>query len=129
MKFRSYVPAAVKDYVTEVIEGLDGEQGLAAALETAEKALVDLDTAINMRLSLKTEVPNNLRLQRAELTNDRVTLANDISCLQRLVEQSDMEAVYTRLGDEGLRDEQWRTFVHAAWTAHASFSQHREKLK
>jgi L-fucose mutarotase/ribose pyranase (RbsD/FucU family) len=131
MKFPAYIPAAVREYVTKLIEGDSWEPvGLQESLAHAERRLTELDEKIQSCIRWgKDDYLPGLEKERAEALAHRDSLAGDIDCLRRLVQDERMREAYAILTCEFTDDRQWRNFIYAAWAARVDFAKYRERLK
>jgi hypothetical protein len=131
MKFPAYIPAAVREYVTKLIEGDSWEPvGLQESLAHAERRLAEIDEKIQSCIRWgKDDYLPGLEKERAEALAHRDSLAGDIDCLRRLVQDERMREAYAILTREFTDDRQWRNFIYAAWAARADFAKYRDRLK
>jgi hypothetical protein len=131
MKFPAYVPAAVRAYVTALIEGDSGVPlGWQGTLAHAERRLAEIDEKIQSCIRWgKDDCLPGLRKERAEALAHRDSLAGDIDCLRRLVQDERMREAYAILTREFTDDRQWRNFIYAAWAARVDFAKYRDRLK
>jgi hypothetical protein len=131
MKFPAYIPAAVREYVTQLIEGDSWEPvGLQESLARAERRLAEIDEKIQSCIRWgKDDYLPGLEKERAEALAHRDSLAGDIDCLRRLVQDERMREAYALLTREFTDDRQWRNFIYAAWAARADFAKYRDRLK
>lgn len=131
MEFPGYVPAAVRVYITALLNGDKWEpQGFAASLASAEQQLSEIEQALEMLIRRREiEHLEGLRRQKTEAIKRRDWLAGDVDCLRRLIHDGRMQNAYALLTFEFSADEQWRGFVHAAWAARVDFKDYREGLK
>jgi hypothetical protein len=131
MKFPAYIPAAVREYVTTLIEGGSGvPKGWQGALADAERRLAEIDEKIQSCIRWgKDDYLPGLEKERAEALAHRDSLASNIDCLRRLVQDERMREAYAILTREFTNDRQWRNFIYAAWAARAVLSNYRDRLK
>jgi hypothetical protein len=131
MDFPSFVPAAVREHVTKLIEGDPWEPvGLQESLAHAERRLAEIDETIQSCIRWgKDDYLPGLKKERAEALAHRDSLKADIDCLRRLVQDVRMREAYALLTREFTDDRQWRDFIYAAWAARADFSKYRDRLK
>jgi hypothetical protein len=127
MEFPAYVPAAVREYVTKLIEGNSGWQ---EGLVQIEGLLAEIDETIQsyIRCGRDDDLPG-LRKERAEAVALRNRLKANVDCFRRLVQDERMREAYAILTHEFTNDRQWRSFIHAARAARVDFSKYRERLK
>jgi hypothetical protein len=131
MEFPAYVPVAVREYVTKLIEGDSGvPKGWQGALADAERRLAEIDEKIQSCIRLRRDdCLSELRKERAEAAAHRDDLAGDIDCLRRLVQDERMREAYAILTREFTDERQWRNFIYAAWAARVDFAKYRDRLK
>jgi len=131
MEFPAYVPAAVREYVTKLIEGDSWEPvGWQESLADAERRLAEIDEKIQSCIRWgKGDYLPGLRKERAEAVAHRDSLAGEVDCLRRLVQDERMREAYAILTREFTDDRQWRGFIYAAWAARVDFAKYRERLK
>lgn len=132
MDFPAFVPAAVRAHIKDILEGepirqIPGYQGL---LEEAERKLKAVSESLDRKIfNGEDSYVDGLRLQKAEAQSRRDRLAEDVKCLNRLGHDPRMRDVFSLLTSEFTEDEQWRSFIYAAWSARINFKEYRERLK
>jgi len=131
MDFPAYVPAAVRAYITALIEGDSGvPMGWQGSLADAERRLAEIDEKIQSSIRLgKGDCLPGLRIEREEAVAHRNSLAGDVDCLRRLARDATMRDAYALLTREFADDRQWRGFIYAAWAARADFAKYRSRLR
>jgi hypothetical protein len=133
MKYPAYVPAAVRAYITPLIDGDEWEpQGLAASLAAVEQHLFEIKQAIKEAIkNTSWEEDRYLTYLRQEERNAgscRDVLADDLDCLRRLLHDGRMRDAYVLLTREFDHDKQWRGFIHSAWAARIDYGHFRDRL-
>ena len=131
MDFPTYIPTAVRAYITTLIEGDSWEpQGWAASLANAEETLSGIERTIEtyVRRGEDDYLPS-LRKQKVEAQIHRDRLAGDVGCLRRLGSDPRMREVFALLSQEFIDDQQWRSFTSAAWAARVNFAKYRDQVK
>lgn len=131
MKFPAYVPAAAREYFTSLIDGNEGEQdGLGAALASAEQRLSEIEQAIEVkRRRGEIEYLVSLRRQESETRKHRDALAGEVDCLRRLAHDARMRDAYALLISEVSSDEEVSCIIDSAWSARLDYGDLRERLK
>lgn len=131
MQFPAYVPAAVRDFITFLVEGKErGWEGLAACVVKAEQELSEIRQAIEVRTwRNENEYVVGLRWKEAEAQKNRSSLIDDLECLRRLIHDARMRDAYALLTLEISDDEQWRCLINAAYVARDDFAEWRNHLK
>ena len=131
MDFPAFVPAAVRAYITALIEGASWEpMGWAESLASAERQLAEIESAIETKTRCgEVDYLDGLRKQRAEAVEHRDRLAGDVDCLRRLARDARMADAFALLTREFTADKQWRDFTYAAWAARVNYSRYRDRLK
>jgi hypothetical protein len=131
MDFPAYVPAAVRAYITALIEGdswrADGVAGIpsecrAPVRRNRRKIQSDIRLGKEKHLS-------DLRNERAEAVAHRDSLKAEVDCLRRLAHDGRMREAYAILTREFADDRQWRGFIYSAWAARVDFAKYRDRLK
>jgi hypothetical protein len=131
MEFPPYVPAVVRICLTEMIEGSAlRKHGWAASLEESNEELNAIEKAIKKSYT-RGEVDDLVYLnqKRLEAVKDRDKYAGEVDCLRRLIHDARMRDAYALLTYEITDDEQWCSFVEAAWAARGDFGEYRERLR
>ncbi len=132
MDFPAYVPAAVREHLTHYLEGESDRSipGYIEILANADSRLAEIDGVIErcIRRGEEDYLPS-LRKQRAEAAEHRDMLARDVDCLRRLADNARMRDAFAFLIREFSDDQQWRSFIHCAWSAKIDFSKYREGRK
>ena len=131
MDFPAYVPAAVRAHITSLIEGDSYDpHGWAASFANAEESIarIDRDIEINIRRG-EDDYLDGLRTQKAEAQAHRDLLAADLECLRRLGSDPRMRDAFALLTTEFTDDQEWRSFIRAAWAARVDYKKHRDRLK
>lgn len=128
MDFPAYVPAAVRAYITTLIEG---RQGWAASITSADQQLANIEREIqaSIRRGEVEYLDSLLRRQKADIIELRDMSARNVECLERLAHDLRMRDAFALVTREFSDDEQWRDFIHAAWTARMDYAPYRERLK
>lgn len=131
MDFPAYVPAAVRERITLLIEGSSREYpGWAESLTSADRQLAEIDDEIEANIRCgEAEHLDSLRRQRAEAVARRDQLAGDLNCLRRLAHDPRMQEAYALLTREFDKDGQWKNFVDSAHLALRDYSKHRDERK
>lgn len=131
MQFPVYVPAAVRDFITFLVEGKEREwEGLAACVVKAEQELSEIRQAIEVRIwRNENEYVVGLRWKEAEAQKNCSSLIDDLECLRRLIHDARMREAYALLTLEISDDEQWRSLINAAYVARDDFAEWRNHLK
>jgi len=132
MDFPAYVPAAVREHLAHYLEGESDRSipGYIEILANAESRLTEIDGAIEkfIRRGEEDYLPG-LRMQRAEAAQHRDRLARDVDCLRRLAHNPHMREAFALLTREFTDDQQWRGFIHSAWSAGVDFKKYRDNRK
>ena len=132
MKFPAYVPKAVREKITQYLEGESDRDipGYVDLLKSAEVKLAEIERNIKEQIRRgKNECLPSLRDQRAEAVEHRDYLFKDVACLRRLAEDLRMGDAFKRLQDEFTNDEQLRAFIVSAWVSWVDYGRYRAKLK
>lgn len=131
MDFKAYVPAAIRECITTMIEGDSWEpMGLQESLASAEHQLAEIDGKIESCIRWgKDDYLPGLRKDRAGSAAHRDGLVGDVDCLQRLAHDARMRDAFALLTREFTDDKQWRNFIYAAWAARVDFAKYRDRLK
>lgn len=131
MNFPAYVPAAVRLHITTLIEGDSYDPyGWAACLASAEEAITSIDRAIEIYTQRGEEDHLlSLRIQKVKAQEHRDVLAADVECLRRLGNDPRMREAFALLTKEFTVDQEWRSFISAAWAARMDFTKYRDRLK
>jgi hypothetical protein len=121
MNFPPYVPNAVRTHVARILEG---PRSWSAALEDANAALTRLS-------ELRTCNPHDdgLRIELSEALAHRDYVADQVSCLQRLVHDERMRPAYAHLLRAMTSDEQLAGFIDAAWATKLDYSEQRDQTR
>ena len=129
MKFRSYVPQAVRVSTDLWLEGKGYKQnGLNSALAKAEADLLRIEQQRDKWANDETR-SNQLRIEQANATNHRDDLAADVACLQRLVHDPRMQPAYAKLANlPNVTDDDLSGFIHAAWAARIDYTAYRDAM-
>lgn len=133
MDFPTYVPAAVRAYITPLIEGDEWEpQGLAASLAAVEQHLSEIEQAIKGAIKNTSWEDDRyltyLRREELKAASCRDILAADVDCLRRLIHDGRMRDAYVLLTREFTHDKQWQGFIHSAWAARIDYGHYRDRL-
>ena len=131
MDFPAYVPVAVRTHITTLIYGDSSDpHGWAASLANADKAFARIDKEIDMYTPRgEDSYLRSLRIQKAEAQSHRDQLAAEVECLQRLGCDPRMRNAFALLTTEFTDDQEWRSFIRAAWAARMDFKKYRDRLK
>lgn len=131
MHFPAYVPAAVRVHITSLIEGDSYEpHGWAASLANTEESIARIDRDIETYIRRgEDDYLDGLRTQKAEAQAHRDLLAADLECLHRLGSDPRMRDAFALLTAEFTVDQEWRSFIYAAWAARVDFKKHRDRVK
>ncbi len=132
MNFAGYVPAAVREIITNYLEGENDRSipGYIEVLASAELELAKIEQAIEARLkSGEVEILDNLRKKRGDATAHRDMLAGSVDCLMRLAHDPQMRDAFAELTREFTNDKQWGDFIISAWVAQVDYGHYRDKLK
>ena len=132
MDFPVYVPAAVRKYLADYLEGESDRDipGYIELLAKAEAAIAGIERAIECYARRgEDDYLGSLREQKSEAIKHRDMLANGVECLQRLAHDKRMREAFDLLSSEFSNDEQWRGFIRAAWAARMDYKPYRERLK
>ncbi|MEZ5494202.1 MAG: hypothetical protein R3E61_06340 [Pseudomonadales bacterium] len=115
-----FVPEAAKAYLSVLLLDDDSRLPMSwrTALASAEKELAALKS-------------NNdaTRREITEAQTHRDELAENVACLERLVQDDRMKEPYQLLSSEFTEDKQWEGFIHAAWAAQLDYSKYRDRVK
>ena len=120
MYFPPYVPNAMRARVARMLEGRDS---WSAALESSNATL----TRLQQRRADDAH-DDALRIEHAEALVHRDHVAAEVTCLQRLVHDARMQAVYARLVGALTTDEHLSGFIDAAWVARMDYGRHRDRM-
>lgn len=133
MDFPAFVPAAVREYVTTLIEGdscLPREPGWQELLEDVERQLAEIEGKIESRVRWREDYYlASLKNDRAEEIAHRDKLAGEVDCFRRLALDFRMREAFALLTREFTDDRQWQNFIYAAWAARVDFAKYRDRLK
>jgi hypothetical protein len=131
MNFPAYVPAALRAHITTLIEGDSYDpHGWAASLANVEESIVRIDRDIETYIRQgDDDYLEGLRTQKAEAQAHRDLLAADLECLRRLGSDPRMRDAFALLTAEFTDDQEWRSFIRAAWAARVDYKKHRDRLK
>ena len=131
MDFLAYVPAAVRTYITALIEGDSWEpMGWQESLASTERELAAIDEAIiSCTRKGEDDYLPRLRSDRTEVSERRDMLAGEMDCLRRLGCDERMRDAFASLTREFTDDGQWRSFIYAAWAARVDFAKYRDRFK
>ncbi|MBA3492628.1 MAG: hypothetical protein H0T87_00480 [Gammaproteobacteria bacterium] len=130
MDFPAYVPAAVRAYITTLIEGRQGWAGWAASITSDDQQLADIERKIQASIRRgEVEYLDSLRREKADIIELRDMSARNVECLKRLAHDSRMRDAFALLTRKFSDDEQWRDFIYAVWAARMDYAPHRERLK
>lgn len=132
MIFPAYVPVAVQQYVTRLIDGgtFAGDEGLKTSLAGIDRQLSDIDGAITHFIEAgQDDVLRHLRQQRTAVVEEQARLVGDIACIERLVHDTRMKAVYELLPAVLSDDMEREAFFDAAWSARMDVKRSRDQLK
>jgi hypothetical protein len=143
MDFPAYVPAAVREKITEYLEG-EPDRGIPGFEELKVSGAAHLaetegdlkEWAQRLASIPDADIPLAYREKIVELRRDKAyqeehleQLGSDVDCLRRLAHDERMAGVYALLTREFTDDQQWRGFIYAAWSARMDFGKFREQLK
>lgn len=147
MKFPSYVPNTVRQYISARLYGDHIEsRGCVSVLEEAKTEVRRLEQELNEYLQveqrLKAQFPESkssskvndaffdqLRIKIRQAKEFRDELVDQIALLERLGGDSRMLRVYALLDGALESDAQKTGFISAAYVADADYSRYRTKLK
>jgi hypothetical protein len=131
MDFPAYVPAAVRAHITSLIEGDSYEPyGWAASLANTDESIAQIDREIKTYIRRgEDDYLDGLRTQKAEAQAHRDLLAADLDCLCRLGSDTRMRDAFALLTTEFTDDQEWRSFIRAAWAARVDYKKHRDRVK
>jgi hypothetical protein len=131
MDFPAYVPAAVRAYITTLIEGHSGEPiGWQESLANAERRLDEIARQIESSIRWgKEEYLPSLRMNKARAVAHRDSLKAEVDCLRRLAHDERMRDAYALLTREFADERQWRGFIYSAWAARVDFAGYRDRLR
>lgn len=129
MNFPAYVPVPVRTYISALIDGDPTEPfGWASALESANRELLRIDLAIEECAAIgEPEQLPELRARRAKTEAHRDEIMGSIECVRRLGSDPRMREVFGLLIKEIVDDQQWRSFISAAWVAKIDFGRYRDR--
>jgi hypothetical protein len=103
---------------------------LAASLANAEESIARIERDIETYIRRGEEdYLDSLRTQKAEAQAHRDFLAAELECLRRLGSDPRMRDAFALLTAEFNVDQEWRSFIYAAWAARMDFKKHRDRLK
>jgi hypothetical protein len=131
MDFPAYVPAAVRAYITALIDGDSREpMGWQESLANAERRLDEIARQIEncIRCGKEERLPG-LRIDRAQALAHRDSLKAEVDCLRRLAHDERMRDAYALLTREFADDRQWHGFIYSAWAARVDFAGYRDRLR
>lgn len=120
MDFPEYVPAAVRERITALFEGL--AETSEAAKRQLERIGRQIEGTDNESLNLAR------RRERQRFAEGICNAKKGMDCLQRLANDEGMRKVYDWLAKKKFTDEQQRDFIISAWVAHQDFGKCREDL-
>jgi hypothetical protein len=132
MDFPAYTPAAVRAHITSYLNGEKERHipGYADLLASAESELAIIEHRIKKRTrNEEFGYQDSLREQKAEAVERRDWLAGEVDCLRRLAHDARMRDAFALLTREFTDDQQWCSFIYAAWTARVDYSKYRDRLK
>jgi hypothetical protein len=133
MKFPSYVPAAVREFVDCSLEGDDLQEGLYSRLAHAKSQLAVIDIASRCGSSFAAELESRYRqwllARRTDSVQEIERISGAITCLRSLATDARMRDAFSLLNREFDDDTQWRAFVGAAWAANLDYGPLRDKSK
>ena len=132
MDFPTYVPPAVQKHIAHYLDGESdrGIPGYFELLNNASNDLARIDRAIESKIRRgEEEYLPSLRSQRADAVEQHGRLDRDVKRLQLLARDRRMREAFAGLKGEAFSDEQWRAFVHSAWSAGIDFSVFRERRR
>lgn len=132
MNFPAYVPVAVRRYVTTLIEGgaFPGDAGWKKSLAGIERRLSDIDDVlIDFIQHGQEDELSCLRQHRMAVVEEQERLVGDIACVERLVHDTRMKAVYELLATVFSDAMEWEAFFDAAWSARLDVKANRDQLK
>jgi hypothetical protein len=125
MKFPDYVPATVRASMTDRLEGTQWSgPGRRHYLERAESRLEHLKEAF---ADQEEGISDAARMALHEARDSYLAKAKEVFCLERLVEDERMRAVYRGLAVALPDEEQQEHFITAAWQADRDYGRERER--
>jgi hypothetical protein len=138
MDFPAYVPAAVREHISQYLEGEKTRSipGYIDLLASAVGEVATFQNAISGYVAKWSsfDLANDpylagLRKRQAEAVRQQDMLAGDVECLRRLAHDARMQEAFGLLTREFTDDMQWRNFNHSAWAARVDFGKYRDRLK
>ena len=131
MDFPSYVPNAVRELISSMLDGDEVRDwtdfGWRGAAKKSEEELQRLS-----RLLMTTSDPTGLNNVRVEIARERAHLEavnENVASLERLALRPEMQAAYARIVGALGTDDGMRAFVRAAWGAHMNYGTFRDRLE
>ncbi len=99
MEFPAYLPAAVRIYVTAMIDGDVREpHGWAMSLKDSEQTVIELEQIMeHLSRHEEFEYLDSLRKRHLEAVEHRNRYASEVDCLRRLMQDERMQEVYALL--------------------------------
>ena len=130
MKVPVYVPRGVCDEVTSLLLGVSGiHDGYETFLTNAEREQSEVEQEIE-RLNREGEMDaaDQLRGELSELKRRRDHYKQEVDCLNRLLFDDRMKAVYEALQEHICEPQKQKDFIFSAWTARLDYSIYRKQL-
>ncbi|MBZ0104611.1 MAG: hypothetical protein K8H84_03180 [Sulfuricella denitrificans] len=127
LKIPAYVPSAVRDYVTEFMEGANGSPGFLSLRDSKARELYEIEQRI-AELAAAGDDTSALREECMEIKESYAYLKDRVACMQRFAQDLNMKGAYAHLTKE-LEDHQWERFLYSAWAACKDYQHNRERLK
>ena len=131
MDFPSYVPNAVRELISGMIDGyVDrdwADLGWRGALEDADRELRRLEGL--QQTIHDPDGLNNLGVACAKQRAHAAAFGENIASLERLALRPEMQAAYARLVGTLGTDKELKAFIRAAWGAHMNYGTFRDRLK
>ena len=128
MDFPSYVPNAVRELVTRMLDGDGGRDfGWRSGLRSAECELRNLESQ-QQGARDNPDALDGLRVKYAAGLAQRDAIGEDIGTLERLVLRPEMQDAYARLVGKLGTDAELKAFIRAAWGAHMNYNTFRDQL-
>jgi len=133
VNFPNYVPAAVRKYITLILDGTDIEpQGLKKQLSESKVGLQKINRTLSYSIEQNDQNASDVfRKDEAVVKETCAYLEREIACLEQLATDPRMKDVYINLENE-FADQpamKWQEFIFAAQSANIDFSIYRENIK
>jgi len=140
LDFPDYVPQAARERIALLLEGDANMPGRQDLLDNDQRRLAELESEIERIARAIRQLPDQtpsayhrrldeLRREKAERLSHLAQIKREVEFLRRLALDDRMRDAYALLAKEFTDDQQWRSFIYAAWSAHIDFAKYRERRK